>query len=89
MTYLADEHPKSDKVMVIGCLSEVLKNCPLAINAYFQDFMTVLMKQSTNIDGAMTRNVAYGFGTLAEKTPHQLFTPHLSNILHTVKLMHA
>jgi hypothetical protein len=44
VTYLADEHPKSDKVMVIGCLSEVLKNCPLAINAYFQDFMQVLMK---------------------------------------------
>ena len=35
VVYLADEHPKSDKVMVIGCLSEVLKNCPVAINAYF------------------------------------------------------
>ena len=25
--YLDDEHPKSDKVMVIGCLAEVFNNC--------------------------------------------------------------
>jgi hypothetical protein len=44
--YLGDEHPKSDKVMAIGCLAEVLKNCPAAINAYFNDFMQVLLKHS-------------------------------------------
>ena len=37
--YLGDEHPKSDKVMAIGCLGEVLKNCPAAIIAYFNDFL--------------------------------------------------
>lgn len=37
--YLSDEHPKSDKVMAIGCLGEVLKACPSAINVYFNDFL--------------------------------------------------
>ena len=67
--YLGDEHPKSDKIMAIGCLAEVLKNSPQAISAYFNDFIQVLMKQSTNPDGSLTRNVAYSFGVLAEKAP--------------------
>ena len=29
--YLGDDHPKSDRIMVIGCLSEVMNNCPKAI----------------------------------------------------------
>lgn len=29
--YLGEDHPKSDKVMVIGCLGEVFNNCPAAI----------------------------------------------------------
>ena len=41
--YLGDEHPKSDKIMVIGCLSEVMNNCPKAIQYYFNDFMSVIM----------------------------------------------
>lgn len=67
--YLGDEHPKSDKIMAIGCLAEVLKNCPQAIAAYFNDFFQVLMKHSANADGSLTRNVAYSFGVLAEKAP--------------------
>ena len=69
--YLADEHPKSDKIMAIGCLAEVLKNSPQAIAAYFNDFMQVLMKHSTNPDGSLTRNVAYSFGVLAEIAPKE------------------
>ena len=41
--YLGDEHPKSDRIMVIGCLSEVMNNCPKAITYYFNDFMAVIM----------------------------------------------
>lgn len=67
--YLGDEHPKSDKIMVIGCLAEVLKNCPQVIAAYFNNFFQVLMKHSTNSDGSFTRNVAYSFGVLAEIAP--------------------
>lgn len=59
--------------MVIGCLGEVLKNCSVAIGIYFNDFLQVLLKHSSNPDGSMTRNVAYGFGILAEKAPEQLF----------------
>ena len=68
--YLGDEHPKSDKVMAIGCLGEVLKACPAAIAAYFNDFLQVLLKHSQNPDGQLTRNVSYAFGILAEKTPN-------------------
>ena len=37
--YIEDDHPKSDKIMVIGCLAEVFNNCPSAISAYFDGFM--------------------------------------------------
>ena len=47
------------------------------------------MKQSENSDGSMTRNVAYGFGVLAEKANEQLIAPQLMNILQTIKNMHA
>lgn len=49
--YLSDEHPKSDRIMVIGCLSEVMNNCPKAIQFYFNDFMSVIMNQSKTSDG--------------------------------------
>lgn len=87
--YLSDEHPKSDKVMAIGCLGEVLKACPSAINVYFNDFLSVLLKHSQNPDGQLTRNVSYSFGILAEKAPEALFAPHLLTILQTVKNMHT
>ena len=79
--YLSDDHPKSDKVMAIGCLAEVLKNCSVAISAYFNDFLQVLLKHSTNPDGSLTRNVSYSFGILAEKAQPELFAPHLPVIL--------
>lgn len=75
--YLGDEHPKSDKVMAIGCLAETLKNCSSAMGAYFNDFLQVLLKHSSNPDGSLTRNVSYSFGILVEKAPAELFTPHL------------
>lgn len=87
--YLSDEHPKSDKVMAIGCLGEMLKNCPAAIGAYFNDFLQVLLKHSSNPDGSLTRNVSYSFGILAEKAPKESFVPHLPTILQTVKNMHT
>jgi len=37
--YLGDEHPQSDKTMVIGCLAEVFNNCPDAIPEYFENYM--------------------------------------------------
>lgn len=36
--YLGDEHGKSDKQMVIGCLIEVVKHVPTVADAYFDDF---------------------------------------------------
>jgi hypothetical protein len=89
VTYLGDEHPKSDKVMVIGCLAEVFNNCPSAIAAYFGDFMGVLIKHSTTEDGSMNRNVSYGIGIFADKAPVELFQPHLETAMTTVKTMYA
>lgn len=43
VSYLGDEHPKSDKIMIIGCLAEVMNNCPIAIQFYFNDFFKVIM----------------------------------------------
>ena len=67
--YLSDEHPKSDRIMVIGCLSEVMNNCPKAIQFYFNDFMSVIMNQSKTSDGQMNRNCSYAIGILAQKAP--------------------
>ena len=51
VTYLGPEHPKSDKIMVIGCLSEVLNSCPVAIQYYFDDYFKVILKHATTTDG--------------------------------------
>lgn len=37
--YLGDDHPKSDKIMVVGCLAETFNVVPGAIGAYLNDFM--------------------------------------------------
>ena len=37
--YIGDDHPKSDQIMVIGCLSEVFNQCPSALTVYFNDFL--------------------------------------------------
>lgn len=44
--YLRDDHPKSDKIMVIGCLSEIMNNCPTAINSFFDEFFKVIVKHA-------------------------------------------
>lgn len=62
--YLKDEHGKSDKIMVIGCLSEIMAACPAAIDKHFDPFFKVLMAHSNTTDGQMNRNVAYGIGIL-------------------------
>lgn len=63
--YLGEDHPKSDRIMVIGCLSEVMNNCPKAIQYYFKDFMQVIMTQCKTTDGQMNRNCSYALGILA------------------------
>lgn len=75
--YLTPDHPRSDKIMVIGCLAEVFNNCPAAITLYFNDFIKLLLIHSTTGDGQMNRNVSYSFGILADKAPAELFKPHL------------
>jgi hypothetical protein len=77
VSYLGDEHPKSDKIMIIGCLAEVMNNCPVAIQFYFNDFFKVIMSQCKSTDGQMNRNCSYALGILAQKAPQQ-FKQHLS-----------
>jgi importin-4 len=44
--YLDDSHPKSDIVMVIGCLAETFIACTAAIPVYFKDFLQILLKNA-------------------------------------------
>ena len=37
--YLDESHPKSDIIMVIGCLAETFNQCKAAIPVYFNDFI--------------------------------------------------
>ena len=87
--YLGDDHPKRDKIMVIGCLAETFNSSPSAITTYFDDFMQVLIKHSVTADGSMNRNVSYGLGILADKAPTQLFEPHLETAMNCVKNMYT
>ena len=75
--YLSDDHGKSDKIMVIGCLAESFNKCPSSMTVYFNDFMQVLLKHSNTQDGGMNRNIAYGIAICADKAPVELFEPHL------------
>ena len=79
--YLGDDHPKSDKIMVIGCLGETFNQCTPAIQAYFNDFFQVLLKHSTSDDSSLNRNVSYGISVLADKAPVESFAPHLGSAL--------
>lgn len=64
--YVEDDHGKSDKIMVIGCLAEVFNTCPSAIAPpFFDGFMQILIKHSVTEDGSMNRNVSYGLGVFA------------------------
>jgi len=69
--YLGDEHPKSDKIMMIGCIAEIMNNCPSAINTYFDHFFKVIMMHCSTTDGQMNRNCSYGIGILAQKAPEK------------------
>lgn len=85
--YLGDEHPKSDKIMVIGCISEVMNNCPSAINAYFENFFKVIMAQCTGTDGQMNRNCSYAIGILCQKCPEK-FRANIKQAMDAVQMMH-
>lgn len=37
--YLTDAHPKSDRVMVVGCLAETFSQCSAAIPVFYTDFV--------------------------------------------------
>jgi len=87
--YLGEDHPKSDKIMVIGCLTEVFNNCPSAIANYFDDFIKILIFHSNGNDASMNRNVSYSFGIMAEKASVDQFRPYLAKSLECVKKMHT
>ena len=75
--YLGDDHPKSDRIMVIGCLGETFNQCPSSMTVYFNDFFQVLLKHSTSDDGSLNRNVAYAIAVCADKAPLEVFGPHI------------
>lgn len=49
--YLSDDHPRSDKIMVVGCLAETFNQAPTAISNYFDDYVQVLLKHSVTDNG--------------------------------------
>lgn len=67
--YLGDEHPKSDKIMVIGCLGEIMNACPSATNNYFEHFFKIILQHCQTSDGQMNRNCSYSIGILCSKAP--------------------
>lgn len=85
--YLGDEHGKSDKTMIIGCLSEIMNNCPSAITNYFDHFWKVIMQHCTTTDGQMNRNCSYAIGILCQKAPAQ-FKPVMQQAMAAVQNMH-
>jgi len=87
--YVGDDHPKSDKIMVIGCLGETFNQCPASMNVYFADFYQVLLKHSVSDDGSLNRNVAYAIAICADKAPVEVFGPHLQTAMQAIKNMHA
>lgn len=80
VVYTGDNHPKSDKNMALGCISEVFANCESVIPKYFNDYLPLLEKNSSTKDSKMNRNIAYNIGVLAQHAP-LLFQPHLANAL--------
>lgn len=81
--YLDDSHPKSDIIMVIGCLAETFNQCKAAIPIYFNDFMQILFKYSKSDDSDLNRNVSYAIGLLAEHSG-PLLGQHLNHVLETL-----
>jgi hypothetical protein len=80
VNYLGDSHPKSDKIMIIGCLAETFNSCNAAILVYYNDFMQIIFKNATSNDSGLNRNIAYAIGIVAEHGK-ALFPNHINNCL--------
>lgn len=85
--YLSDDHPKSDRLMVIGCFAEVFNNCPSALPVYFNDYMAIILNNSKTNDSGLNRNCAYSLGVLAEKNV-ELFKPKAKEAAQAVHMMY-
>lgn len=84
--YLDDSHPKSDIVMVIGCLAETFDSCRAAIPVYFNDFLHIILKNAKTDDSSLNRNIAYAIGILAEHAG-VLLIPHIGSCLEALNNM--
>jgi hypothetical protein len=87
VVYTDDNHPKSDKNMAFGCISEVFASCESVIPQYFNDYLPLLEKHSHLPDSKMNRNIAYNIGVLAQHAP-LLFQPHLQSGLALLGRLH-
>lgn len=86
--YLDDSHPKSDIIMVIGCLAETFISCKAAIPVYFNDFLQILLKNSKTNDSSLNRNVSYAIGILAQHSGI-LLSQHIQPCLEALNSMYA
>lgn len=86
--YTTEKHPKSDKNMALGCLSEVFAACEGVIPTYFNDYLPLLEANSNTKDSKVNRNVAYSIGVLAQHAP-LLFRPHVPNALKLLERLHS
>lgn len=66
VVYTADNHPKSDRNMALGCLAETFAAASTVIPGYFNDYLALLEKNSNTQDSKLNRNVSYSIGVLAE-----------------------
>uniref|UniRef100_A0A7S3FVR3 Importin N-terminal domain-containing protein n=1 Tax=Strombidium rassoulzadegani TaxID=1082188 RepID=A0A7S3FVR3_9SPIT len=87
VVYTADNHPKSDRVMAMGCISEVFASCESIIPTYFADFLQLLEKSSGTNDSKFNRNVAYSIGVLAQHA-QVLFQPHVASAVTLLGKLH-
>lgn len=86
--YLDESHPKSDIIMVIGCLAETFTACHAAIPVYFRDFLAIILKNSKTTDSGLNRNVSYAIGILAQHSG-VLLGQHLPECLEALNVMYA
>lgn len=85
--YTSDKHPKSDKNMALGCLSEVFAASPGLIPTYFNDYLVLLEKNSHTKDSKVNRNIAYSIGILSQHAS-LLFQPHVPNAFVLLNKLH-
>mmetsp|Transcript_1414 Transcript_1414/g.1902 ORF Transcript_1414/g.1902 Transcript_1414/m.1902 type:complete len:396 (+) Transcript_1414:2138-3325(+) len=86
--YTTEKHPKSDRNMAMGCISEVFASAPGAIPALFESFWTLVNNLGNSQDCKLNRNVAYSVGVLAEHA-QLLFQPRLQEALAFLQKLHA